>query len=378
MKEKLAIIGASAFQNPLILKAKARGYETHVFAWQAGDVGEETADVFHPVSIVDTEKILEICQKEKVVGICSIGSDLASLTVSYVAQQMNLVGNSMASAKLSTNKYAMRQAFFEAGDPIPGFMEGDAHTKPQIVQLKYPLIIKPTDRSGSRGVTKVDNPEILQEAICTALEDSFEKKVMIEEFVEGSEYSVECISYEGVHVFLALTEKRTTGAPNFIETGHLEPAEMPMALKNKIITVIKKALNTLEIRFGASHSEVLVKKNGEVKIVEIGGRMGGDCIGSHLVPLSTGYDYVGMVVDIACGRVPDFSIIGVPAQVEIRFVFGVDDLEAYRKIGDEPDKKIIFASLPECLDDHVVTDSSSRHGFFIFEKRRWDETNDDE
>ena len=101
--------------------------------------------------------------------------------------------------------------------------------------LTYPLIVKPTDRSGSRGVTKIEGPDGLEAAIHKALEDSFEKKVMIEEFVEGKEYSVECISYEGIHVFLALTEKRTTGAPNFIEKGHLQPAEVTPALRNQII-----------------------------------------------------------------------------------------------------------------------------------------------
>ena len=104
MKEKIAIIGASEFQNPLILRAKEKGYESHVFAWEAGDIGEETADVFHPVSIVDKEKILEICRAEGIAGICSIGSDLASLTVSYVAEALGQRGNSMASAELSTNK----------------------------------------------------------------------------------------------------------------------------------------------------------------------------------------------------------------------------------------------------------------------------------
>ena len=188
--------------------------------------------------------------------------------------------------------------------------------------------------------------------------------------MEGREYSVECISYEGMHVFLALTEKRTTGAPNFIEKGHLQPAEVTPALRNQIITIVKKALDTLQIRFGASHSEIIIQKNGVIRIVEIGGRMGGDCIGSHLVPLSTGYDFVGMVIDIACGKVPDFSIIHEPAPVEIRFIFGPEDLAGYEAMKEAAEDRIVCASLPEKLDDHPVTDSSSRYGFYIFEKER--------
>ena len=85
MKEKIVIIGANDFQNRLILKAKEMGYETHVFAWQSGDIGEKTADFFYPISITEKEQILEECKKIKPKGICSIASDLAVVTVNYVA-----------------------------------------------------------------------------------------------------------------------------------------------------------------------------------------------------------------------------------------------------------------------------------------------------
>lgn len=92
------------------------------------------------------------------------------------------------------------------------------------ITLEYPVIVKPTDRSGSRGITKLSNAEGLADAIETAKKQGFEKKALVEEFAEGQEYSVECISFHGQHHFLAMTHKFTTGAPHFIETGHLEPA----------------------------------------------------------------------------------------------------------------------------------------------------------
>ena len=111
MKERLAIIGANDFQNQLILKAKKMGYETHVFAWQCGDVGEKTADYFYPISIVEKEKILDVCRQIKPAGIVSIASDLANITVNFIAEQLGLVGNGMKCTQVSTNKHLMRQVF---------------------------------------------------------------------------------------------------------------------------------------------------------------------------------------------------------------------------------------------------------------------------
>lgn len=87
-KKKIVIIGANSFQNPLILKAKALGYETHVFAWQDGSIGERTADHFYPISIVERDVILEKCREIQPDAVASIGSDLAMLTVNYVAGKL--------------------------------------------------------------------------------------------------------------------------------------------------------------------------------------------------------------------------------------------------------------------------------------------------
>ena len=116
---KLAIIGASYLQLPLIKKAKSMGIETHVFAWKVGDVGETEADFFYPISIVEKDKILEKCEEIKIDGICSIASDLAAITVNYIASQLGLNGNSSECTMISTNKHLMRRAFEMGGDPSP-------------------------------------------------------------------------------------------------------------------------------------------------------------------------------------------------------------------------------------------------------------------
>ena len=295
-KKKIAIIGASYLQEPLIRKAKEMGIETHVFAWKAGDVGEEIADYFYPISIVEKEEILYKCQEVKVDGICTIASDLAAVTVCYVAEKMGLSGNSIQTGLVSTNKHEMRMCFERNGDPSPKSVLVESVKDLMDRELEYPLIVKPLDRSGSRGITKVNYFEELESAIERAKEQGFEKKALVEEYAEGKEYSVEFISWQGQHTFLALTEKFTTGAPGYVETGHIQPANITGEQLRKIENVVQHALNSLGLKIGASHSEVKIDENGNIKIIEIGGRMGGDFIGSHLVKISTGVDFVEGVI----------------------------------------------------------------------------------
>ena len=247
MEKNLAIIGASYLQLPLIEKAKEMGYTTHVFAWKANDVGEEAADKFYPISIIEKEEILEVCKKIGICGICSIASDVAVITVNYVAEKLGLAGNKIETTGKCTNKHLMREAFENAGDPSPKSILVDDNTKLDELQLEYPVIVKPTDRSGSRGIFKLENPLMLKEAVEKAKNEGFENKASIEEYAKGQEYSVEYISYKGNHHFLALTLKHTTGAPYFIETGHLEPAPVEEDVLEKVKNVVSHALNSLRI-----------------------------------------------------------------------------------------------------------------------------------
>lgn len=364
-KKKIVIIGANSFQNPLILKAKAMGYETHVFAWKDGSIGERTADYFYPVSIIEREAILEQCRKIQPDAVASIGSDLAMLTVNYVAEKLGLPGNSMECTEISTNKYAMRKAFQKAGVPVPGFREADQTTKPEaLTDLKLPVIVKPTDRSGSRGITKVTEWGQLADALQASVENSFEKKAIIEEYLNGPEYSCECISFRGTHHFLAVTKKYTTGEPHFIETGHLEPAPLSEEQREAIKKAVFAGLDALKVENGASHTEFKLEGN-EVRIIEIGARMGGDCIGSDLVELSTGYDFVRMVIEVASGRRPTLERVREPKTAYIHFIFTKADRELLQKLEREIPEKIHFISEMEEIHEGAVTDSSTRFGYFI-------------
>ena len=361
----LAIIGASYLQLPLIEKAKEMGYTTHVFAWAVNDVGEKAADFFYPISIIEKEKILKKCEEIGICGICSIASDVAVITVNYVAEKMNLSGNTIASTGKCTNKHLMRLAFEHNGDPSPKSYLVDENVDIKSLDLAFPAIVKPTDRSGSRGIYKVNSAEEAALVIENSVKESFEKKALIEEFAEGQEYSVEHISYKGKHYFLALTKKYTTGAPHFIETGHLEPAPISDNILEKIKKVISHALDSLDIKNGASHSEIKIDDDGNIRIIEIGARMGGDCIGSDLVKYSTGYDFVKMVIQVACGEEPDFNKVCDPTSVESIFIFNQQDIEELQKLKENHPEKII-----RVIDYHPekigqTTDSSNRAGCYI-------------
>ena len=176
---KLAVIGASYLQLPLVKKAKEMGLEVHCFAWAEGAVCKDLADYFYPISIVEKEEILKICQEVCIDGICTIASDVAAPTVAYVANKMNLVGNDYESAVRANNKYQMREAFLKADVPCPQYMMVTLETlhSPEVVErlreFQYPMITKPSDRSGSLGVTKIVMPSQFYSAVELAMEKSF-------------------------------------------------------------------------------------------------------------------------------------------------------------------------------------------------------------
>lgn len=368
MNHKIVIIGANDFQNPLIEKAKELGYETHVFAWKSGDIGEKTADFFYPISIIEKEQILEQCKKIQPVAIVSVGSDLAILTVNYVARELGLPCNPEDVDLNATNKYLMRTALKKGGVKTPGFVKvNEIFRKQEIEGLKFPLIVKPTDRSGSRSVCKVTNWRELSEAVRNATRVSFEKCAIIEEVIQGEEYSCECISQKGNHNILAITKKYTTDSPFYIEKAHMEPAVFSNSEFDNIRNEVFKGLNALHITMGASHVEFRIDNSGEVRIIEIGARMGGDCIGTHLVPLATGYDYLKMVIDVAIGKPFDLLCWDQKKTSYIRFVMEKRDIDLLKKIREDYPDAIRYISKMNESDFREITDSSSRWGFFILQ-----------
>ena len=412
MKRKVVVIGANEYQDPLIKKAKEEGFETHVFAWRCQDPGEKSADCFYPVSIVEKEEILSICRQIGPDAITTIGSDLAAVTANYAANALGLPGNPPETAVLAAHKYEMRKAFRDASLRVPRFLMADLSGSlnaenecgnpegsreetrtewkdfaEQIRSLSLPLIIKPVDRSGSRGVSRIDDYQSAEKAIREAAEVSFAKQVIAEEYIDGDEYSCECISHGGKHWMLAVTRKYTSGE-HFVEIAHVQPCGLDQDRIRQVQETVFAALEALHIREGASHTEFKIDREGQIRLIEAGARMGGDCIGSALVPMTTGFDYVKMALDTALGKEPDFQakpsdIPGRGNAALIRYIFTKEDAEHFRKLQKEHPEWIACCCIPEeTAKQHeeaagndsqgkngskpgLPQDSSTRHGYYI-------------
>ncbi len=302
MKKKIAIIGGSYLQLPAVEKAQQMGLEVYCFSWKDGAVCADVADHFFPISIIEKESILRECMAAKIDGITTIASDTAVQTVNYVAWKMGLISNSYEYSQTTTNKYLMRRSFTAHKVPSPKYVKiaGESSTE-LIAGLKFPIIVKPTDRSGSRGVEKVCCPADFPAAVARAQKESFTHEAIVEEYVSGMEISVEAISYKGKHHILQITDKVTTGEPFFVELAHHQPSNLPQKTQDYVKAIVLKALDALHIEYGASHSELKITEDGDIRIIEIGARMGGDFIGSDLVRLSTGYDFLKGVIEVALG-----------------------------------------------------------------------------
>lgn len=368
MKERLAILGANEAITMLINKAKQLGYETHVFAWKCGAPGETAADYFYPISIADKDTILEKCKEIGICGICSITSDFAAPVASYVARNMGLPGNSERTDIASRNKYEMRKVFERAGIYTPKYMSTDGHIQKQRFEgFTFPLIVKPTDAWSSKGITKVEDFENLQSAVEIARSFSSEKKAIVEEFLDGPEYSAECIVYNEEVFVLAFTQKETTGSPNFIEIGHTQPADLTEKDKEYATERVVQAVKALGISNSAAHAEFRILKSGEIGFMEIGSRMGGDNIGTYLTPISTGMDYIRMVIDVACGRKPDFSIKNKPEKVSTRFIISEKDKADFYKLKAEDEASVVCYEIDEDCSANV-TNSNDRHGYYVIKE----------
>jgi len=370
MQPKIVIIGASYLQAPLVEKAREMGYQTHVFAWEEGAVCKEVADRFYPISIKDYAKITAIGREIKPKGIVTISSDICSITVNRVASQLGLIGNTQECTELTTNKSLMRERLALTGIACPSFFVVESHENIDLpMGMKYPLIVKPTDRSGSIGVNYVETYEALTDAVSNAISLSFSGQAIVEEFIHGRELSVESISWDGKHYILQYTDKETTGFPHFVETGHHQPAELSRVDRHEIDKIVISSLDALEIKYGASHAELKIDETGRCAIIEIGARMGGDFIGGKLVHLSTGYDYVKGVIEVAVGdfsaprmnTIQSFSgiyyIMATPGKIK-RIIVGSSN--GIHEFGT-------MVSIGETIQP--ITDSAQRPAYYIYSYR---------
>ena len=369
----IMILGASILQLPAIEQAKKMGLNVVVVDMNPNAVGFDVEGIVKEViSTIDTPAVLKAAKKHHIDGIMTLASDMPMQTIATVCKELGLVGISEETALKATNKAFMRDALKDNRVPIPAYYRvstEEAFNK--AVRLIHSIgskcIVKPADNSGSRGVLLLDSVSDLNEAYHYTKKYSRDGELVIEEYMEGPEVSVETLAIDGkVHV-IQITDKITTGAPYFVEMGHSQPSQFSDEIKRKIAEVAIAANKAIGIENGPSHTEIKVTKDGP-KIVELGARLGGDCITTHLVPLSTGIDMVEGCLKIVLGENPSIqskwnkgSAIryfitnkGVVNKVE-----GVDDV---RRIPGIVQVSIVHG-VGECLDN--IKSSVDRAGFVI-------------
>lgn len=303
------ILGASILQLPAIQKAIKMGLQVIAVDMNPNAIGfKEDGIIKEVVSTIDLDGVLEVAKKYNIDGIMTLASDMPMRTVAVVARELNLVGISLDTAIKATNKAEMRKALNENNVPIPVYFKVSNKNEylnavEQIKNMGYKCIVKPADNSGSRGITLlVDyNKDTIEEAYKYSKNYSRNGDLVVEEYMEGPEVSVETLNINSVCNVIQITDKLTTGAPFFVEMGHSQPSQLEQNIQEKIKQVAIAANKAIGIENGPSHTEIKITKEGP-KIVELGARLGGDNIATHLVPLSTGIDMVEATIKIALGE----------------------------------------------------------------------------
>lgn len=303
MKYKLAVIGANKPLEDFYSKIDKNLFKIYGFAWAEGAICKKYCDKFFPISFTEKDEILRICREIGIDGITSFSLESAVPTVNYIAQNMGLIGNGDLVNSWVGKKDIMRKILTENKIGYsPKFKLIHSEKELEKINIPFPIIVKPDDGGGSKGVSLVNNKEELIAAYRYSTENSRSKKVIIEEYVEGPEISVEYISYKGKHHYIAITDKTTSGAPYFVELKHEQPTQLPEDIILKVKHVVEKALSILGIKNSPSHTEIKINKDGIPTIIEIGPRMGGGHITSDLVYISTGYDFVNNNCKMVCGE----------------------------------------------------------------------------
>lgn len=321
--KKILIIGAGFLQTYVIKRSKELGYYTYAVDGSADAPGFQFADEYAVINIVDEKACLSYAMGKQIDGVLTAATDYGVLTASYIAQQMKLSGIDYSVAKVIKNKYRVRKTLFEAhaDDTEQAYEISDEQDiLPIQDKIKLPVMVKPCDGSGSRGASKVGHLEDFTDACRVAMNSSLNHKAVVESFVFGKEYGAESFVYNGRVTVLAVMRKWMTEAPYYAELGHSVPSCLDEKTERRIKECVVKTIRALNINFGSVNMDLLLSEDGTVHIVDIGARMGGNLIGSNIIPAGTGIDYIGAMLCAAAGDAVTLTPQGVPKCVVTRLL----------------------------------------------------------
>lgn len=369
--KRILVFGAGHNQTLLIQACKDLGYHTLVTDPNENAPGKDLADQFVVLPPKDFEAHCQLIEQEEVQGIVTCQMENPLPLMARLAAKYDLLFPSEAVIQRARNKYLMKKAFQEANVPCAQGQIIEHQEDLQsldFTQWQFPLIIKPVDSYSSRGVYKVNTEAELLSRYTEALRYSSTGQVLVEEFLEGPEVSVEAVTFQDKTYVIQVTDKVITPYPNTVELAHYQPSQRSANELQQIGDVVRAAIAALGIDFSGSHAELKLTPQGP-KMIEIGARLGGDYISSYLTSLSTGVDMNRAIAQIAMGEEPDvdstlrqFSGIQYVNWPAGRKVKAVAALEPFLQ-----NPKVAFANIMVAPGDILpaITESTNRHAFFI-------------
>ena len=321
--KKLLVIGAGFLQDFVIRKAKSMGYEVLTVDADPNAVGFSHADKYRAINIVDEQACLAYAMDEKIDGVLTAATEYGVLTASYIAREMGLPGLDYEVARRIKNKYKVRKCLYEnqVDDMSPVYeVNADTDIAALSDRIRFPVIVKPCDGSGSRGVSRVDDAASFGDACRFAMDHSKSRCATVEPFVFGKEYGSESIVVDGAIHVLGIMRKWMTSPPYYAELGHAIPSDLPYEVEERARECVKRAIRALGINFGSVNMDMIITEDGCVHIIDVGARMGGNLIGSHIIPMGTGIEYVDNMIRAHLGEDVDFNPKGTPTAVATRIL----------------------------------------------------------
>lgn len=281
--KKVMMLGGNYYQMTATKAAKEMGYYVISVDYLPDNPAHKYADEYHNVSTTDKEAVLELARKLEIDGIVSYASDVSAPTAAYVAEQMHLPTNPYESVMIMTHKNRMRSFMEEHGFRTTkgkGFREYQPAFE-FCRELEFPVMVKPVDASGSKGVRKITDMGQFEDAYKEAMDYSLSKMIIIEEFVERDGYQIagDAFLVNGEVVFAGLMNEHFDRLCNpLVPIGESYPSILPDDLKEKARQEIQRLMQALHMKNGALNLDFIVDKKGEVFIIEIGPRNGGNLI----------------------------------------------------------------------------------------------------
>ena len=306
-KKRVLMLGGSHFQVPSIKTAVSLGYYVISCDYLPNNPGHKYAHEYYNVSTVEKEKVLKLAKKLKINGIVCYASDPAAPTAAYVAEKMNLPSNPYSSVKILANKDLFRDFLKKHKFIVPKANGYSSLNKAlnDFESFKKPVMIKPVDSSGSKGVSKILSKKELKKAVNYALGFSVSKRFIIEEYVEKNGYQIagDGFSVNGKLVFRCFANEHFDSKSNnpFVPIGESWPYNMPEKIHKKIHNEIQRLFSLLKMRNGAYNFDIRIDKNNDVCLMEIGPRNGGNLI-PQVTKYATGVDMVDYTIKAAMGE----------------------------------------------------------------------------